>query len=288
MLCRLYVDEVGNSDLKNAPKDPNTRYLSLTGITTFRHLHADTIQPALDQLKADLFGQGPDTPVILHRREIIDRSGPFKVLNDDETRSEFDQRTLSLIGDLPYIANTVTIDKAEHFDRYGVWHFDPYHYCLRCLVERYVLWLQRHGWRGDVVVEERVRKVDKKLKASFQRTWQQGTDQIPAPIVQARLTSRELKLYPKAKNCACLQLCDLIAHPSFRAMRRARDNEPQPVDFGGRVARILEAEKLARDPENGEDRWLGQKMAPLKKRGPIAPDEPFKGSPSSKAGLQTI
>jgi hypothetical protein len=29
-------------------------------------------------------------------------------------------------------------------------------------------------------------------------------------------------------------------------------------------------------------------MAPLKKRGPIAPDEPLKGSPSSKAGLPTI
>jgi hypothetical protein len=128
MLCRLYIDEVGNADLKNAPHDDNVRYLSLTGITTFRSFHDETIQPAIDGLKGDLLGHAQDTPVILHRREIIDRTGPFSVLHDDAIRADFDQRTLKLIGDLPYIAVTVTIDKAEHVERYGVWHFDPYHY----------------------------------------------------------------------------------------------------------------------------------------------------------------
>jgi uncharacterized protein DUF3800 len=221
MLCRLYIDEVGNADLKNAPHDDNIRYLSLTGITTFRSFHDETIQPAIDRLKGDLFGHAQDTPVILHRREIIDRAG-----------------------------------------RYGVWHFDPYHYCMRCLVERFVRWLIRHDWTGDVVAETRYKKGDKKLKASFQRIWKDGTEFIGGSIVQERLTSREIKLFPKSLNCAGLQLCDLIAHPSFRAMKRARDGEQVPDDFGGKVAAILEDKKLARNPRSlAIDGW-GRKWLP--------------------------
>jgi hypothetical protein len=262
MLCRLYIDEVGNADLKNAPNDENVRYLSLTGVTTFRSLHDRTIQPAIDQLKTDLFGHGPANPVILHRREIIDRVGPFAVLHDDECRATFDERALRLIENLPFIANTVTIDKAEHVERYGVWHFDPYHYALRCLIERYVLWLKRHGFRGDVAAEPRYPRVDKKVKASFQRIWSGGTEHIPAHIVQRHLTSREIKFFSKPKNCAGLQICDLIAHPSFRAMRRMRDGLAIPDDFGGRVARILEERKLARHPVSGVIDGWGRKWLP--------------------------
>lgn len=262
MLCRLYVDETGNSDLKNAEKDENVRFLSLTGVLTYRHSHAETIQPAIDALKADLFGHSDDSPVILHRRDIIDREGPFGALNDENIRAEFDSRVLDLIETLPYLAITVTIDKAEHLARYGVWHFDPYHYCLRCLVERYVLWLNRHQWTGDVAIEPRFKRVDKKVKASFQRIWMEGTENIPPPIVQARLTTREIKFFAKEKNCAGLQLCDLIAHPSFRAMRRARDKKAMPHDFGGRVATILEAKKLARNPKTGKIDGWGRKWLP--------------------------
>lgn len=262
MLCRLYIDEVGNADLKNAPDDPNVRYLSLTGITTFRSFHDTAIQPAIDALKCDLFGHTQVTPVILHRREIMDRSGPFAVLNDDAVRADFDIRTLKLIDELPYIANTVAIDKAEHVERYGVWHFDPYHYCLRCLVERFVLWLKRHGWKGDVVAEERYKQVDKKVKASFQRIWKEGTDFIAAPVIQQHLTSREIKLYPKMRNCAGLQLCDLLAHPSFRAMRRAREGQEIPDDFGGKIATTLEEKKLARNPRTGVIDGWGRKWLP--------------------------
>jgi len=262
MLCRLYIDEVGNSDLRNAPIDENVRYLSLTGIVAFRTHHVQIIQPAVDELKTNLFGHCDERPVILHRRDIMDRTGPFNVLNDVATRSEFDRRTLSLIAELRYIAKTVTIDKAAHLDTYRVWRFDPYHYCLTCLVERYVLWLQRHGWTGDVVVESRFKKADKKLKASFQRIWHRGTDHLSPETIQSHLTSRELKLYPKAKNCAALQICDLIAHPSFRAMRRERDGQPLPDDFGGKIARVLEESKLARNPRTGQIDGWGRKWLP--------------------------
>ena len=59
-LLRLFIDEVGNSDLNGAANDPNVRYLSLTGIMTCQELHTQRFGPALTILKSSLFG-------ILHR-----------------------------------------------------------------------------------------------------------------------------------------------------------------------------------------------------------------------------
>ncbi len=248
MSYRLYFDEVGNNDLNASKNDDNVRYLSLTGVISSRALHEKRIQPAFEQLKSDHFDNASTKPVILHRREIRDRKGAFKVLNDPEKRANFDRDLLILMETLPYICITVAIDKRAHLDRYGVWHFDPYHYCMRCLVERYVRWLDGHNFVGDVVAESRFKPVDKKLKASFERIYDGGTEHVPAGLVRKRLTSREIGLEPKIANVAALQLADLIAHPSFRAMKFTREKIEQPDDFGTKVWKILQTYKYRRHP----------------------------------------
>lgn len=47
---RLYVDEVGNSDLK-ASRNPNHRYLSLTGVILKLGYVASTVFPTMEELK---------------------------------------------------------------------------------------------------------------------------------------------------------------------------------------------------------------------------------------------
>ena len=100
-----------------------------------------------------------------------------------------------MIEKAPYRAITVQIDEKEHLDTYGVWHFDPYHYCLRCMVERFVLYARRHLARGLVVIDPRYKRSDKKLKASFERIYMAGTDVIPARVVQDHLISRDIVFY---------------------------------------------------------------------------------------------
>jgi hypothetical protein len=76
-----------------------------------------------------------------------------------------------------------------------------------------------------------------------------------------RLTSCELKLKKKGDNIAGLQLADLVAHASFRAVLARAQNQALPDTFGGRIARILEASKCDRSASGRLDGW-GRKMLP--------------------------
>jgi hypothetical protein len=141
MTCRLFIDEVGNDDTKT----PSERYLSLTGIITKVHGHNTEITPAIEELKNKIFGHNPPQyTVILHRKEIMRREKPFDCSADSGLNSAWEASILKLIESLPYIAVTVMIDKLEHTQRYTVWHYNPYHYCMRALIERYVMWLNSH------------------------------------------------------------------------------------------------------------------------------------------------
>ena len=72
MKYRLYIDEVGNSDLGSS-KDPNHRYLSLTGIILELDYVSTTAFPAIEALKRDYFDSHPDEPIILHRKELVNK-----------------------------------------------------------------------------------------------------------------------------------------------------------------------------------------------------------------------
>lgn len=113
-----------------------------------------------------------------------------------------------------------------------------------------------------MIIEPRNKTVDKKLKASFQRTYEGGTEHLPSRTVQARLLSRDIKFQPKQANCAGLQLCDLIAHPSFRAMKLEREGLPQPTDFGAQIVEILERRRYARHPKTRVIDGWGRKWLP--------------------------
>lgn len=262
MAFRLFIDEVGNNDLDGAASDPNIRFLSLSGVLMRRYLHDSILTQRLDALKQMLPAHTSVKPVILHRREIVRREGPFAALRDVALSSKFNAALLECLSESPYLVVTVQIDKKAHLDSYGMWHFDPYHYCLRCLIERYVLYLSRHGEHGDVVIEPRFKSADKKLKASFERIYRSGTENLPSRLVQRHLVSKDIQFCAKSANVAGLQLADLIAHPSARAMRFDRDGLVVPEDFGTQVVRILNDRRYARNPRTEVISGWGTKWLP--------------------------
>ena len=113
-----------------------------------------------------------------------------------------------------------------------------------------------------MVIEARFKKADKKLKASFERIYKDGTENIPARTIQAYLLSGDIGFYTKASNVAGLQIADLIAHPSARHMRLARDGSEQPNDFGSKVATILVDRRYARNPRTHAIEGWGTKWLP--------------------------
>ena len=250
----MYIDEVGNSDMGSSA-DPNHRFLSLTGVVFGYDYVKEEVHPALESLKSKYFASHPDSPIILHRKELLRGKYPFRSLQDPKTRQRFDDELLALLKRLEYTVITVAIDKLEHSTRYKAWRFDPYHYCLQVLVERYVEWLSEKGGIGDLMAESRGGKDDRRLKKSFKKTCEDGTGFVKPESIAERLTSKELKVQPKSMNVAGLQVADLIAHPSYRHVWSLNSGEELTAEFGRKVVQVLREYKYRRSPSGEVSGW---------------------------------
>ena len=239
MKFRIYIDEVGNPDLESSD-NPNHRFLSLTGVILELDYVQQVVHPQMETIKTKYFSYHPDEPVVFHRSEMVNALPPFQTLRDPNVRRNFDEELLGLLSAWDYKVITVCLDKKKHKDTYTVWRYDPYHYCLAVLLERFVFFLNRRATRGDAMAESRGGKEDMRLKAAFLRLWEQGTDFVVPEQFQQALTSRQLKVRQKANNIAGLQLADLLAHPSRSEILREQglsDREIAP--FAQRVIAIL-------------------------------------------------
>ena len=261
-LYRVYIDEVGNHDLTHAD-DPNQQFLSLTGVILESEYTLQVVQPEMDQIKREFFQRDPDEPVVFHRKELVNKARPFHALRDPDVEQRFNTALLTALARWDYRVITVVLDKKAHRDQYQMWNYHPYHYCLEVLLERFVLFLHSHHHRGDVMVEARGGKEDSKLKDSYTRLYERGTDHIPAERWQERLTSRELKLKPKTANVAGIQLADLIAHPSRReVLIESRLLVDDRDIFGDQICAILRQSKYYRNLRTGQIEGYGKKLLP--------------------------
>jgi hypothetical protein len=115
---------------------------------------------------------------------------------------------------------------------------------------------------GDVAIEERFKSADKRVKDSFKLLYYEGTPNVPAAMLQKRLLSHDIAFFKKRHNIAALQVCDLIAHPSYRSMKFEREDLPAPIDFGASLIEILADRRYARDPRTHKIDGWGRKWLP--------------------------
>ena len=217
----------------------------------------------MNALKIEAFGT---TDVVLHRREILDKNPPFDALNDPKTRADFDAGMMSLFDAAEYTALAVQIDKQALVDKYQVWNAQPYHYCLACIIERYVMWLKGksvYGFvaRGDVVAEWRGVRQNRRLEASYKRLYAKGSDNVSALEMQTHLSSGQIKIEKKDANTAGLQLADLLANPASRYLICRKAGVRMTAPFGREVMKILLTKKFRRGPR-GRIEGYGVKVLP--------------------------
>ena len=243
---RIYIDEVGNSDL-NSSNLKDHRFLCLTGVIFKLSDVSGVVQPELDQLKHSFFKADPDDPVILHRKEILYRKGSFSALKDKDTEERFNANLLNLLEKWNYAVIAVLIDKEEHNSRYSTWKYDPYHYCQEILLERFRLFLDIQKAIGDVMFESRGGKEDMRLKTSFRKLMDNGTHNLTSAQLLEKITSKELKIKSKASNIAGLQVADLLAHPARRwIFKNIMNMDDGTNTFSDKILTIMEQKKFFR------------------------------------------
>lgn len=108
-------------------------------------------------------------------------------------------------------------------------------------MERYAIFLEQHQAEGDVMAESRGGKEDRRLKDSFSRLWENGTEYITPERFQKVLTSKQLKVKPKTNNISGLQIADIIAHPSRTEILLENDKLDTKLGlFANEVVTILQ------------------------------------------------
>ncbi|NOX67526.1 MAG: DUF3800 domain-containing protein, partial [Chlorobi bacterium] len=161
-------------------------------------------------------------------------------LKDDEINKKFNEDFLNLLSKLNYKLISVLIDKLEHAESYSTWRYDPYHYCMEIIIERFFFYLEVKDAVGDVMIESRGGKEDMRLKKSFRKIIENGTHFIEPDRLQKRITSKELKVKPKYLNITGLQLADLVAHPARRFIfRKYEIDEGKRYVFGDQIIEII-------------------------------------------------
>jgi hypothetical protein len=240
MKYRIYIDEVGNPDLDSSD-NPNHRFLSLTGVILELCYVQKVLHPQMEELKKRYFTYHPDEPVIFHRKEMVNAEYSFESLKDNSIKTQFDNELLSFLSKWQYSVISVCLDKKIHKDTYTTWRYDPYHYCLAILLERFVFFLDHINAHGDVMAESRGGKADIRLKDSFSRLWENGTDFVKPERFQQTFTSKQLKVKPKLNNIAGLQLADLLAHPSRNEILSEQGLLNKLGPFAVKVIEILQS-----------------------------------------------
>lgn len=230
-LYRLYIDESGDHTFRLA-EDDNHRYLGLLGIWFDAEAPYRAFARTLSELKAEIFGSHPDdSPVCLHRKDIVERRSSFGRLRDVELNQRFESGLLRVVEDAQFQMVCTVIDKAAQRAKVYRELFHPYHYCLAALLERFTGWLGRENASGDVMAESRGRSEDRELLEAFEIALGKGTRFHAAQRFQEVLSSGKIKLKKKEHAIPGLELADLLVYPMKREMVAEKRGKQPPHDF---------------------------------------------------------
>jgi hypothetical protein len=261
-MYRLYVDEHGTDDVSSVEGD-NERYLSLTGVAMKVETARDVLTPAFDKIKADIFDDDPDEPIIFHRKKIVKGNGPFGILDKKAgLRSAFDERVFETKSNTDYTVITALIDKKAMLKKSNWINKQPYHYLMEVLIEKYVLFLARMDNIGDIMPEARLGKSDERLQAAYLQVRGSGSAYVSSAQMREKIPSSHLKFRLKKDNIAGLQLADLLAHPSHMIVREKMGHDVALGNYCKEVKALLIKTKYDRSPWNGKVVGYGMKWLP--------------------------
>lgn len=199
----VYVDESGDHSLTEVnPEFP----MFVLAFCIFKISdYTSDIVPSFQNFKFRFFGHDM---VILHEREIRKTQGPFTILFDKDTRTQFFTDLNQIVEEAKFKVVACVIDKMK-FRNTGYVNDSPYRVAMEFGLERVFFELQQRGQSGKktfVIFESRGKKEDNELELEFRRLMDRTRIQgIPATF--------EFLTAEKKINSSGLQLADMVARP---------------------------------------------------------------------------
>jgi hypothetical protein len=214
----LFLDESGDHGLANI----NTHFpvFLLCGIL-FEKQSYEKCRQEINVIKDKFWG---DKDVIFHSSDIRRCRNEFQILLDTDLKSDFINAINNIITTSDYRIIADGIQKEEYIKTYGKLS-NVYELCLSFILERTFFclnndYINKNLW---IVIEERGRKEDAKLRDYIFKVIERGTHYVSSQ--KFKNLNIKIEFRKKRQNVNGLQIADLIAYPIARyVMDKKRAN----------------------------------------------------------------
>lgn len=202
----LFLDESGDHGLANI--NLSFPVFLLCGVL-FEKTSYEKLDEEMNQVKEKFWNS---REVIFHSSDIRRIRKEFQILFDLDLKAEFIKDINTIVSGNDYTIIADGIHKQYYIQRYGKLS-SVYELCLSFIIERAVFRLDEIPTEKQLylIIEERGKKEDQKLKEYISKVLDRGTAYVKPERLKALNIKVEFR--SKKKNINGLQLADLVAYP---------------------------------------------------------------------------
>ena len=199
------MDESGDHSLDKI--DPSYPMFVLAGCIFDFDYYSNVVEPEVNKLKIKHFGK---TDVILRSYDIRKQKKEFACLVDMKKRTAFYEDLNNFIKDTDFKIIAAAIRKDKLKSQYRT-PDNPYHLCLRFILERAVMYLGRTDEKLIFRIESRQTHNDEKLAKVYESFRNKDQGMFKKDEIQLKLV--DLSFNQKSQNIIGMQIADLVAYP---------------------------------------------------------------------------
>ena len=216
----LYLDESGNHEIQKI--DPDYPVFVLGGVIVDASYAKTVLEADVCRFKYRWFS---DSNVVLHTADMVRNRFEFVMLKDSAVRERFYRDLNAMMRRLDYSVVAVGVRKYEFRDhgRLRYRRLDLYSLGFELLLELFYDEVVKARAIGEVVAEQRLPELDRRLIRSWERHLRTGASNVASSEFGRRIGRLDLK--PKSENIARLQLADLVVSPIGRHVIGKHDKE---------------------------------------------------------------
>ena len=201
----MFMDESGDHSLDKI--DKSYPMFVLAGCIFDFDYYSKVVEPEVNKLKIKHFGK---TDVILRSYDIRKQKKEFACLVDMTKRTAFYEDLDNFIKNTDFKIIAAAIRKDKLKSQYKS-PDNPYHLCLRFILERAVMYLGRTDEKLIFRIESRQTHNDEKLAEVYESFRNKDQAMFKKDEIQAKLV--DLSFNQKSQNIIGMQIADLVAYP---------------------------------------------------------------------------